>query len=224
MSYVLSWSGGKDSCFAGYEAMRQGHKVSHLVNFISKEFQRVSFHGTEAKLIQLQSQAIGIPLLQKETTWNGYEQEFKEAVRSLIPSGVKGMIFGDIYLPEHRSWAERVCKELGIEALEPLWGRNPDEILYDFIDSGFEAVIVSAQAECIDKKWVGHLLDRDFIDYLRHRGTDICGENGEYHTLVVNGPIFGSRIEITESKIIDRDNHWFLDTCQYKLIDLIRDN
>ena len=85
MSYILSWSGGKDSCYACYEAMHQGYKVSHLVNFITREFQRVSFHGTEAKLIHLQSRAMGIPLLQKETTWDGYEQEFKEAVRSLIP-------------------------------------------------------------------------------------------------------------------------------------------
>lgn len=78
--------------------MRQGYKVSHLVNFISKEFHRVSFHGTEAKLIQLQSRATVIPLLLRETTWDGCEQEFKEAVRSLIPSGVVGVVFGDIYL------------------------------------------------------------------------------------------------------------------------------
>ena len=98
MNYVISWSGGKDSCFALYEAVDKGYKISHLVNFISKEFHRVSFHGTEARLIQLQSQAIGIPLLQKETTWDGYEQELKEAVRGLIPCGVTGMVFGDIYL------------------------------------------------------------------------------------------------------------------------------
>jgi diphthine-ammonia ligase len=73
MSYISSWSGGKDSCFACYQALSQGYKISHLTNFISQEFKRVSFHGTEAKLIQLQSQAIGIPLFQKETTWNGYE-------------------------------------------------------------------------------------------------------------------------------------------------------
>ena len=143
VSYIVSWSGGKDGCFACYEAMRQGYKVSRLVNFSFKESQRVSFHGTEAKLIQLQSRAIGIPLLQKETTWDGYEREFKEAVRSLIPGGVKGMVFGDIYLQEHKDWVERVCEELGIEAIEPLWGRNPDEVLSGFIDSGFEAMTLN---------------------------------------------------------------------------------
>ena len=217
MSYISSWSGGKDSCFACYEAMCQGYKVSHLVNFISKESRRVSFHGTEAKLIQLQSRAIGIRLLQKETTWDGYEQEFKEAVRSLIPSGVKGMIFGNIYLQDHKEWVERVCGELGIEAVEPLWGKTPEEILSSFIDAEFEAVIVSAQSKLIDRDWIGHLVDRDFITYLKDRNIDVCGENGEYHTLVINGPIFKRRIQLIESKTVARDNHWLLDTVKYQL-------
>lgn len=218
MSYLASWSGGKDGCFACYEAIRQGYKVSRLVNFISQEFHRVRFHGTEAKLIQLQSQALGIPLLQKATTWDGYEQEFKKAVRSLIPSGIKGMVFGDIYLQEHKDWVERVCGEIGIEAMEPLWGRNTEEVVSDFIDSGFEAVIVSAKSELIGREWIGHGVDRDFVNYLSNMGIDHCGESGEYHTLVVNGPIFGSRIEITQSRTIQRDNHWLLDIGRYRLV------
>jgi len=217
MSYILSWSGGKDSCFACYEAMHQGYKVSHLVNFITKEFQRVSFHGTEAKLIHLQSRAMGIPLLQKETTWDGYEQEFKEAVRSLIPGGVKGMIFGDVYLQEHKDWVERVCGDLGIKAVEPLWRKAPEEVLSSFIDAGFEAVIVSAQSKLIGRDWIGHVVDRDFMMYLEKRNIDVCGENGEYHTLVINGPIFKRRIRLIKSKTIVRGKYWFLDTIKYQL-------
>ena len=217
MSYIASWSGGKDSCFVYYLAIRDGYQISHLVNFISKEFKRVSFHGTEDKLIQMQSSAIGIPLLQKETTWDGYEQEFKEAVRSLIPSGVKGMVFGDLYLQGHKDWVERVCGDLGIEALEPLWGKNPEEVLSSFIDDGFEAVIVSAQSKLIDEDWIGRRVDKAFTEYLKKKSIDICGENGEYHTLVINGPIFKRRIRLIESKTIARDNHWFLDTTKYQL-------
>jgi diphthine-ammonia ligase len=217
MSYISSWSGGKDSCFACYQALSQGYKISHLANFISQEFKRVSFHGTEARLIQLQSQALGIPLLQKETTWESYEQEFKEAVRSLLPQGIKGMVFGDIYLDEHKEWVERVCGELGIEAIEPLWEKSTEKIFTDFIDAGFEAIIVSAQAELIDEGWVGQRLDRKFLSYLKTRDVDLCGENGEYHTLVVNAPLFKRRIEITESRTINRDNYWFLDTVKYRL-------
>jgi len=218
MSYLVSWRGGKYGCFACYEAIRQGYKVSHLVNFISQEFHRVRVHGTEAKLIQLQSQALGIPLLQKETTWDRYAQELKEAVRSLVPRSIKGMVFGDIYLQEHKDWVERVCGEIGIEAMEPLWGRNTEEVVSDFIDSGFEAVIVSAKSELIGREWIGHGVDKDFVNYLSNMGIDHCGESGEYHTLVVNGPIFGSRIEITQSRTIQRDNHWLLDIGRYRLI------
>jgi diphthine-ammonia ligase len=219
MSYIGSWSGGKDSCFACYRAMRSGYNISYLLNFISKEYKRVSFHGTEAKLIQLQAEALGILLLQKETTAEKYEQEFKEAVRSLIRNDIKGMIFGDIYLQEHKDWVERVCGELGIEAVEPLWGQEPERILFDFIERGFEAIIVSAKSELFDKKWIGRKVDREFLQYLRENGIDICGENGEYHTLVIAGSMFKKKIRIAESKSITREGYWFLDTLEYSLQD-----
>ncbi len=217
MSYIVSWSGGKDGCFACYKAILGGYSVSYLVNFISKEYKRVSFHGTEAKLIQLQAEVIGIPLLQKETTWDGYEQEFKEAVKSLLPNGVEGMVFGDRYLQEHRDWVERVCRELGIKAIEPLWGRDPEESLIEFIDAGFEALIVSASSSLFDEKWVGGKVDRDFLRYLQHNSIDVCGENGEYHTVVIGGPLFKKKINITKSRVIKREDRWLLDTIEYSL-------
>jgi len=210
VSYIASWSGGKDSCFACYKAIRDGYDISYLVNFISREYKRVSFHGTEAKLIQLQSEAIRIPLLQKETTWNGYENEFKEAVKSLIPDGVQGMIFGDIYLQEHRDWVKRVCGELGIKAMEPLWGKEPEKILLEFIDAGFEAIIVSAKADLFGKEWIGQRVDRDFLRYLKDNNIDACGENGEYHTFVTDGPMFRKKIKIDINTQIMRDGYWFL--------------
>ncbi len=217
MSYISSWSGGKDSCFACYQAIGEGYNVSHLLNFISKEYKRVSFHGTEARLIQLQAKAIGIPLLQKETTWNGYEQEFKDAVRSLIPNDVKGMVFGDMYLQEHKDWVERVCRELGIEAIEPLWGQDPERVLLDFIDAGFEATIVSAKSDLFDDKWMGQKVGREFLSHLKDNSIDLCGENGEYHTFVTDGPMFQKRIKITKSQPIARDGYWLLDTLEYSL-------
>ncbi len=217
MSYISSWSGGKDSCFACYKAICEGYNISHLLNFISKEYKRVSFHGTEARLIQLQAEAIGIPLLQKETTWNGYEQEFKDAVKSLIPDGVKGIVFGDIYLQEHKDWVERVCRELGIEAIEPLWGQDQERVLLEFIDAGFEATIVSAKSDLFDDKWMGRKVSREFLSHLKDNNIDLCGENGEYHTFVTDGPTFQKKIKITKSKPIMRDDHWFLDTLEYSL-------
>ena len=217
MSYIASWSGGKDSCFACYRAIIEGYDVSHLVNFTSKEHKKVSFHGTETKLIQLQGEAIGIPLLQKETTWDSYEEDFKEAVRSLLPSGVKGMIFGDLYLEEHKEWTERICGELGIESVEPLWGENLEGNLLEFINLGFEAVVVSLNADVLDKKWIGHKLDKEFVAYLKEKDIDIAGENGEYHTLVTDGPIFKKRIEFVQGEPFTRDGYWFLETKDYCL-------
>lgn len=218
MSYIASWSGGKDSCLAYYKAMLSGYDIRCLVNFVSKEYGRVSFHGTETRLIQLQAESIGTRLCQKETTRDCYEQQFKAAVRSLIPKGIKGMVFGDIYVQEHKDWTERVCAEVGIGAVEPLWGRDTEDILCEFIDAGFQAVIIGAQSRLIDAEWLGRRVDRDFIEYLKSRNICPCGENGEYHTLVTGGPIFSRGIKIIEIRTISRGDYWFLDTCRYGLV------
>ena len=160
---VASWSGGKDSCLACFTAISQGYDVSYLVNFISQEYHRVRFHGTEARLIQLQAQAMAIPLLPRQTAPDGYEEAFKEALRSVIIAGVEGMVFGDIHLQEQKEWTERVCRDLGIEAIEPLWGRDPEDVLVEFIESGFEAMIVSAHADLFEGEWVGQTVDREFL-------------------------------------------------------------
>lgn len=215
MSYIASWSGGKESCFAVYQAIKQGYKISCLVNFIYGNSGRVNFHGTEPGLIQLQSRLTGIPLLQRETTWNGYEAEFKETVKSLIPNGIEGMVFGDIYVQEHKDWVERVCGELNIKSIEPLWGRNTDTIMAEFIEYGFKSVIISARADVIDEMWLGKTIDSKFVNYLKSNDIDVCGENGEYHTLVVDGPIFQRPVDIIETRVIARDNYRLLDIIRY---------
>jgi diphthine-ammonia ligase len=216
MSYIASWSGGKDGCFAVYQALQQGYKISHLVNFISRESQRVSAHGLMPGLVKLQSERIGIPLVQKETTHDGYEQQFKEVVNSLIPSGVEGMVFGDIYVQEHLDWIQRVCNDLNIKAFEPLWDRNTEDIMADYVNAGFKSVIIAAKSELIDENWIGKIIDKSYLDYLRNRGIDVCGENGEYHTLVIDGPLFKKPINLLETRVIKRDNLWFLDIVKYK--------
>jgi diphthine-ammonia ligase len=216
--YLASWSGGKDGCFACYLALAEGYKISHLVNCVAKEYQRVNFHGTEKRIVQLQSQAIGIPVFQPETTFGNYTEDFKNAIRTLLTGGIKGMVFGDIYNDQHLAWVEGVCAELGIEAVEPLWGKSTDDVINDFLDAGFEAVIVAADARLIGQEWLGKRVDRAFITYLKAKGIDPCGEGGEYHTVVVGGPLFQRKIEITESRTIKRDSYWFLDTVKYHIV------
>ncbi|MFA5065046.1 MAG: diphthine--ammonia ligase [Dehalococcoidia bacterium] len=216
-NYIVSWSGGKDSCMALYEAMRQGRKVTHLVNFISNDEKRVRFHGTNADLIRQQGAAMGIKVAQYETDWDGYERDFKAAVRSLLPTGVKGMIFGDIYLDVHKEWVERVCGEIGIEALEPLWGQPTDELLDQFIQLGFEAVVVGVNSRHMDEKWVGRMVDNTFRDYLKQNNIDPCGENGEYHTVVINGPIFSRRLSLITGGVISKNEYRLLDIRDVRL-------
>ena len=210
-NYIVSWSGGKDSCMALYEALRLGYKVTHLVNFISNDDKRVRFHGTNSSLIRQQGAALGIKVAQYETDWDGYERDFKAGVRGLLPTGVRGMIFGDIYLDVHREWVERVCGELDIEALEPLWGRPTGELLDQFIELGFEAVVVGVNSRHMDEKWVGRMVDTSFRDYLKQNNIDPCGENGEYHTVVINGPIFTQRLSLSTGRVISKNEYRLLD-------------
>lgn len=218
---ISSWSGGKDSCFACYKAMKKGYQIKYLLNFISKEYKRCCFHGIDAKLLGLQTESIGIPLVQKEVSpdMKKYEEEFKQAVFELKATGIRGVVFGDVYLEEHKSWVERVCKELEIEPIEPLWGIPPDKIVKDFINLGFKAIVVSCKADIFDREFIGRLIDRELLKELKQKKICPCGENGEFHTLVVDGPIFKKRIEITESQTILKKGfweYWFLDIKKYQ--------
>jgi len=212
--HAASWSGGKDSCFACYTAIQQGLTVSHLVHFDRPS----NLHGVGPAMIRLQAELAGIPLIQRKVATEDFEWEFKETVGSLLDGGVGGMIFGDIYLEPHREWAERVCGEMGIVAHEPLWGMKSEKIMNDFLTCGFETIVVSGQQKLIDKKWIGHAMNDEFIDYLKKQDLDICGENGEFHTFVTGGPLFNGRIEVTSSDIACRDNFFFLDIQEYRVV------
>ncbi len=223
MKVISSWSGGKDSCLACYKAMREGYQVEYLLNFISKEYQRCCFHGIEAELLHSQANLVGIPLIQKEVSavMEEYEREFKQAVSEVKAGVITGMVFGDVYLEEHKIWVDRVCKDLEIQPIEPLWGMPPEKVLEDFITLGFKAIVVSCKADLFGKEFIGREVDEDFIKELRRKGICLCGENGEFHTLVVDGPIFKRRIEITKSRAILKEGfwtHWFLDIQEYKII------
>jgi len=224
LAAISSWSGGKDSCLACYKAIKEGYKVKYLLNFISKEYKRCCFHGTEAGLLRLQSELVGIPLIQKEVTadMQKYEEEFKQAVTGLKTENINNMVFGDIFLLDHMNWVERVCKDMDITPIEPLWNKKPEDIIKEFIDLGFRAVIVSAQADKLDKDFVGRYVDRDLLVELKAKNVCPCGENGEFHTLVVDGPFFKRKIEITESEPVLKEGfwkYWFLDIRKYRSID-----
>lgn len=216
-----SWSGGKDSCFACYQAILDGLRVSHLLNMITEDGRRSCSHGLNAELIVAQSEAIEIPILQRRTVMERYEQEFKSAVQELRKVGVEGGIFGDIDFEEHREWVDRVCQETDVQAFLPLWGCDQRQILKEFMSSGFEAVLVAVKAELLGEEWVGRELDSTFITHISDLkekfNISICGEAGEYHTFVVDGPLFKKRIDILESSKVQRNGYYFLDISKFEL-------
>jgi len=215
--YAASWSGGKDSCFAYWKATSQGLKVSHLLNFINQDSTKAMSHGLDGKLIALQAQAMGLPILQQKVTWKTYEAGFKNALGKLKLKGITGLVTGDIYLQEHKDWIDRVCGESGVKAILPLWEMDSAQLLTDFIEAGFKAIIVSVNAKFLGKEWLDRQVDSKLASELGQLNIDVCGEAGEFHTFVYDGPAFKKPIKIGKAVPIARDDHWTLDILEYSL-------
>jgi uncharacterized protein (TIGR00290 family) len=202
MKVVASWSGGKDSCFACYKAIQEGHEVSQLLIMMSDP-SKSSFHMIRSDVLDAQSQAIGIPIVKWTTTPDTYEQDFKKALLQMKAQGIKGVVTGDIYdVALHEAgWLDRVCKEVGLIPVKPLWHRDTQQILAEFISEGFKAILVRIKTDALGMEWLGREINKEFFDDLLKLGTvDPCGENGEFHTVVTDGPLFKKRIEILESE------------------------
>lgn len=223
------WSGGKDSCLAYFKAARYGYGIVSLVNLVSKDNRLVSFHEINQNLIEAQAKAVGIPLLQEkvvsqEAEPERFEQEVKNLVKKLADKGIKGLVFG-YSDPEDRQryLSKKICSELDLKLIEPLCGKDSKEILKEFIELGFKAVIVKIDSRILDKSWLGHLIDKDFFDYLREREEsgdfiDFGGNLGEFHTFVIDGPIFKKKIKLLETSKIKKGSSWVLDIKGYQLL------
>ena len=221
MKAICSWSGGKDCCLALYKALSEGIEVPYLVNFINETVDKSLSHGADAELISLQSKAMGLQILQRQVARGSYEQVMKTIIQDVKQEGASAQIFGDIYLQEHKDWLDRVCSEAGITPIMPLWHQDTEQLMYDFISAGFEAIVISVKSDVMGQEWLGQRLDHGFVRRLReHTGKapiDICGENGEYHTIVIDGPLFRSRLEVQTGDVVEDDGHFFLCLPQYKL-------
>ena len=206
---VVSWTGGKDGCYACCKAMADGYEVTHLLHF--RNLEKTGSHEINPEIIRAQSEAMGIPLIQ----WDfiSYEQEFKKVVLDLRDQGVKtdGAVFG--HIETHGRLVGRICHDLDIELLLPLWKQDPEKLLTEITDAGFEVLVVSTRDGLMGREWLGRRIDRGFISDVRrlNESIDPCGENGEFHTLVTDGPIFRKKIRITRSEPVLREGYWHLD-------------
>jgi len=214
----VSWSGGKDAALSCYRAMKD-FRVTCLLNMVDEAGRFSRSHGIRTDVVRLQGEAMGLPVVQRRCSWETYEAEFKKVLSGLKAEGVETGIFGDIDLKEHREWVERVSRESRMEAVLPLWGeKNRESLIEELIEAGFETVVVATQKALLGPEWVGRSVDRDFIrDISEIKDVDMSGEGGEYHTLVVSGPIFRKRINILKSEKVNRNGYSFLNILECEL-------
>ena len=202
MKLIASWSGGKDSCFALHKAQQRGHQIQSLL-IMMQDQDKSNFHMISSELLDAQSEALGIPIIKIPTTPETYEQQFKKALQQAKANGAQGIVTGDIFdVAQHEAgWLERICANVGLTPVKPLWHRNTNEVLNEFIIEGFKATVVRVKTALLSNDWLARTLDQQFFNDLKKLGNvDLCGEYGEYHTFVTDGPIFKKKIEIQETK------------------------
>jgi uncharacterized protein (TIGR00290 family) len=210
---LLSWSGGKDSASAFHEISQDlRYEIVGLLTTVTEDYRRISMHGVREALLEQQARSIGLPLSKVLISKNGsneeYESQMKEALLKFQQSGVNTVVFGDIFLEDIRKYREGNLARVGMKGVFPIWKK--DNLPQTFIDSGFKAIVTCIDAKALNKKFVGRLIDREFLDELP-AGIDPNGENGEFHSFVFDGPIFHQKIDFILGEVVHRDGFYFCD-------------
>lgn len=202
---VFNWSGGKDSALALLKVLNSNEfEVVSLLTTIDNKTQTSSIHDVPLTFLLKQAQSIGIPLHEVSLSKNkSYEEGMTEAATYFKRQGVTHFIFGDIFLEDVRSYRENILLPLGIEIVEPLWGKSSNEVMEAFLASGIYSKIIVTQADQLNQSFIGRNIDRAFIQALP-KGVDHCGENGEYHSFAYKGGPFKETIDfqISEPRLI----------------------
>ena len=213
MKAFVSWSGGKDCMLALYRFLQTpGNEVVSLLNMCDEASNLSRSHGLTREMIARQASCMNLPITQQTTGRSNYEEQFKKAIARLKEEGVTAGVFGDLYLMEHRTWIERVCNDMQIEAIFPLWENNTKVLLLELISAGFRALTVSVHTQMLSQRWLGREIDNTFFnDITALEGIDACAENGEYHSFVFDGPLFKQPVSFVKKETSEHDNHYFLE-------------
>ena len=219
MKVVASWSGGKDSAYAYYLATQQGHKVINLLTMMMSE-EKSNFHMIPAGILDAQAEAIGVPLIKKTTSPVTYEKDFKAVLFECKARGAEGLVTGDIYevAGHEEGWLVRVLKEVGLTPIKPLWMGDTKLIYLAYLKTGFKSTVVRTNRD-LSLDWLGRVLDRKFYDDIQKMpGVDPCGEGGEYHTVITDGPDFKQKVELLETEKKRLDNGFgYLEIKKFKV-------
>jgi len=212
---LVAWSGGKDSALALYEILHShDYEVASLLTTLTADYDRISMHGVRRTLLGQQAQALRLPLHQvfisKEATNEEYESQMEAALDHFRPLGVSTVVFGDIHLEDVRKYREDNLATVEMTALFPLWGRDSAEVAFTFVELGFQAVVTCVDSKVLPKDFCGRVIDSHFLAELPH-GVDPCGENGEFHSFVFDGPIFTRSVPFAVGETVHRDTLYFCD-------------
>ncbi|SDS29776.1 diphthine--ammonia ligase [Christiangramia echinicola] len=204
----LNWSSGKDSALSLYYSKKQKeYKVEKLLTTINKDIDRVTMHGVRIKLLLQQAEELGLPIqiseLSAETNMEEYNRKMKEATDSLLNNGYTHSIFGDIFLEDLKKYREDQLKSVGLTPVFPLWKKNTRGLISEFIDLDFKAVVVCTNSKYLNDSFCGRIIDHQFVLDLPEN-VDPCGENGEFHTFVFDGPVFNSPVKFEIGEKVNR--------------------
>lgn len=206
---LSSWSGGKDSCFALMKAIEQGYTPAVLLNVMNETGKISRSHGIPESILRAQATAAGLPIHLISSSWQEYEQHFTTALQQLRETyAVTHAVFGDIDLQAHRDWEEKVCNSAELSAVLPLWQQDRRSLVMQMLDSGIQTMIVSCNT-VMGASFIGKTLTATLIDELEALGIDACGENGEFHTLVYDCPLFKHPLKVEVKQALQHEQYYF---------------
>jgi uncharacterized protein (TIGR00290 family) len=212
---LFCWSGGKDSAMALHALRSAGeYRVTALLTTVTEGYDRISMHGVRRVLLERQVESLGLPLhavlIPPQCVNTTYESQMRDALNEHLAEGVRRVAFGDIFLEDLRVYREKNLEQLGMEALFPIWRCDTRELARDFVRLGFRAIAVCIDPRVLDPSFAGRELDESFFADLPP-GADPCGENGEFHTFVFDGPVFQKPIHFQIGEKVTRDGFCFCD-------------
>ena len=209
--FVASWSGGKDSAMAYYRAVKEGGVPDRLWTMFEEDGERSKSHALPPEVVEAQAERIGVPLMIRQASWSSYEQQFLDAMQTCKEADIDHAVFGDIDLADHLEWVQTTCAKVDMKAVHPLWMEPRRKILEEFVGAGFEAYLVVVNTKLMPAHFIGRRFTVELMDELDALGIDSCGESGEFHTIVVDGPIFRERVPVVFSGQHERDGYVFVD-------------
>jgi uncharacterized protein (TIGR00290 family) len=210
---LISWSGGKDSCLALHE-IKDEFRVAALLTTVTRDYDRISMHGVRCALLERQATSLGFPLHQvfisKSATNEEYEMKIGEAFADYRDRGIDTVIFGDLFLEDIRAYREQFLARNNMRGLFPVWKRDTSAFIREFLELGFKAVVTCVDSKALDQSFAGRVIDESFISSLPAE-VDPCGENGEFHSFVFDGPGFSAPVKFSLGDTVLRESFWFRD-------------